>query len=159
MHCYCVVNLTAPLIGMQYCTVLAVQEVIRWWIIILNVKEQSVTFLTLTRQRKGDPGTCSLLKRTSISWVMACSGVKVTRHLPPPRTCIGSGHRRRIKPEEKAKVIAAVWGMELIQFLAAQLFWRFWRLGWIHPFLSSHPGAIHPIPETSRCETASAERN
>ena len=39
MHCYCVVNLTAPLIaiGMQYCTVLAVQEVIRWWIIILNV--------------------------------------------------------------------------------------------------------------------------
>ena len=28
-------------------------------------------------------------------------------------------HRRRIKTEEKAKVVSAVWGMELIQFLAA----------------------------------------
>ena len=28
-------------------------------------------------------------------------------------------HRRRIKTEEKAKVVAAVWGTELIQFLAA----------------------------------------
>ena len=26
-------------------------------------------------------------------------------------------HRRRIKTEEKAKVVAAVWGTELIQFL------------------------------------------
>ena len=28
-------------------------------------------------------------------------------------------HRRRIKTEEKAKVVAAVWGTEFIQFLAA----------------------------------------
>ena len=28
-------------------------------------------------------------------------------------------HRKRIKTEEKAKVVAAVWGTELIQFLAA----------------------------------------
>ena len=28
-------------------------------------------------------------------------------------------HRRRIKTEEKAKVVDAVWGTELIQFLAA----------------------------------------
>ena len=21
---------------------------------------------------------------------------------------------------------------------------RFWRIGWIHPFLSNHPGAVHP---------------
>ena len=28
-------------------------------------------------------------------------------------------HRRKMKTEEKAKVVAAVWGMELIQFLAA----------------------------------------
>ena len=28
-------------------------------------------------------------------------------------------HRRRIKPEEKAKVVASVWGKEFIQFLAA----------------------------------------
>ena len=27
-------------------------------------------------------------------------------------------HRRRIKTEEKTKVVAAVWGAELIQFLA-----------------------------------------
>ena len=30
-----------------------------------------------------------------------------------------SGHRRRIKTEEKAKVIASVWGEEFIKFLAA----------------------------------------
>ena len=29
------------------------------------------------------------------------------------------GHGRRIKTEEKAKVVVAYWGMELIQFLAA----------------------------------------
>ena len=28
-------------------------------------------------------------------------------------------HRRRIKTEEKAKVVAAAWGAELIEFLAA----------------------------------------
>ena len=28
-------------------------------------------------------------------------------------------HRRRIKTEEKAKVVAAAWGAKLIQFLAA----------------------------------------
>ena len=28
-------------------------------------------------------------------------------------------HRRRINTEEKAKVVAAVWGTEFIQFLAA----------------------------------------
>ena len=27
-------------------------------------------------------------------------------------------HRRRMKTEEKAKVVAAVWGIEFIQFLA-----------------------------------------
>ena len=29
-----------------------------------------------------------------------------------------ASHRRRINTEEKAKVVAAVWGIELIQFLA-----------------------------------------
>ena len=28
-------------------------------------------------------------------------------------------HRRRINTEEKAKVVAAVWGTEMIKFLAA----------------------------------------
>ena len=30
-----------------------------------------------------------------------------------------SNHRRRIKTEAKAKVVAAVWGTEIIQFVAA----------------------------------------
>ena len=34
---------------------------------------------------------------------------------------IASGHRRRIQTEEKAKVVAAVWGTAIIQFLAAQV--------------------------------------
>ena len=33
--------------------------------------------------------------------------------------CHGSAHRRIICTEEKAKVVAAAWGTELIQFLAA----------------------------------------
>ena len=33
-------------------------------------------------------------------------------------------HRRRIKTEEKAKVVAAVWGTELIKFLAALAFFH-----------------------------------
>ena len=34
-------------------------------------------------------------------------------------TLIEVKHRRRIKTEEKAKVVASVWGEEFIQFLAA----------------------------------------
>ena len=37
-----------------------------------------------------------------------------------PDHYIGKKHRRRINTEEKAKVVAAVWGTEFIQFLAAQ---------------------------------------
>ena len=32
---------------------------------------------------------------------------------------LGANHRRRINTKEKANVVAAVWGTELIQFLAA----------------------------------------
>ena len=56
-------------------------------------------------------------------------------------------HRRRVQTEEKAKVVAAVWRTELIQFLAA--------LAIVHPddlkkgmnssYSSYSPGAIHPI--------------
>ena len=35
---------------------------------------------------------------------------------------ICTGHRRRIKTEEEAKVVAAVWGTELIKFIAALAF-------------------------------------
>ena len=34
-------------------------------------------------------------------------------------TAEGGIHIRRVKTEEKAKVVAAVWGTEFIQFLAA----------------------------------------
>ena len=40
----------------------------------------------------------------------------------PPLNCrppAAYSHRRRIFTEEKAKVVAAVWGTEFIQFLAA----------------------------------------
>ena len=59
--------------------------------------------------------------------------------------CLSRG--RRIKTEEKEKVVASVWGEELIKFLAALAFCtrKIWRIGWIHPFISNQPGAIHPI--------------
>ena len=57
-------------------------------------------------------------------------------------------HIRRIKTEEKAKVVAYVWGEEFMKFLAALAFlptnWKN-RMNSIHPFLLYHPGAIHPI--------------
>ena len=56
-------------------------------------------------------------------------------------------HRRRIKTEEKAKIVAAVWGAEFIQFLAALAIctWTFLK-NRMNSFCSSnHPGAIHPI--------------
>ena len=38
---------------------------------------------------------------------------------PVPEAADGPRHSRRIKTEEKAEVIAAVWGTDLIPFLAA----------------------------------------
>ena len=69
-----------------------------------------------------------------------------------------------INSEEKAKVVAAVWGAEFIQLLAALLhsfisLGRFWRIGWIHPIFSNHPGAIHQILQIVHCKTASGARN
>ena len=46
-------------------------------------------------------------------------------------------HRRRIKTEEKANVVAAVWGEEFIKFLAA--------LAVLPRTFSFHPDVIHPI--------------
>ena len=55
-------------------------------------------------------------------------------------------HRRRIKTEEKAKVVASVWGDPIYSIpCRASCFepgW-FWRIGLIHPFLLNHLGAIH----------------
>ena len=53
-------------------------------------------------------------------------------------------------------------GGEFIQFLAALtiLPWGwFWRIGWIHPFLSNHSGATHGIIKIVLDKTASAARN
>ena len=75
-----------------------------------------------------------------------------------------SPNRRKIKTEEKAKFIAAVWVAEIIQFLAALPFLTrkiLKNIGWIHPFLSNHPGAIHAIYQIVQCKTniAASARN
>ena len=75
-----------------------------------------------------------------------CTLVQYVRHFH----CIFSmcdRHRRGIDTEEKAMVVAAVWGTEWIKFLAA--------LDILHPddlkkrmnssYSSYHPGATHPI--------------
>ena len=68
-------------------------------------------------------------------------------------------HRRRIKTEEKSKVVAAVWGTELIQFLASLAIlplpgWfevrnEFMLLSTLSlcnsPYFSYRPGEIHSI--------------
>ena len=58
-----------------------------------------------------------------------------------------SAHRRRIKTEEKAKVTAAVWGTELLHFLAAQAILHQHDLKkWTNSSYSSYRlVAIHPI--------------
>ena len=59
---------------------------------------------------------------------------------------------RRIKTEGKAKVAVSV-------CRAAVLTRAIWKIGWIHPFLSNHPGANHPIIKIVQCKTDSAARN
>ena len=50
----------------------------------------------------------------------ALSWAPMLHTLPTCLTCMQQlSHRRRIITEEKAKIVAAVWGTELIQFLAA----------------------------------------
>ena len=58
-----------------------------------------------------------------------------------------SGHRRRINTEEKTTVVAAVWGKEFIQFLAAlAILHKDDCKNRMNSSLSPyHPGAIHPI--------------
>ena len=64
---------------------------------------------------------------------------------------LGLEHRRRINTEEKATVVAAVWGTEFIQFLALLAIFH----GTIlknrknSSFTSNHPGAIHPVLQSS----------
>ena len=64
---------------------------------------------------------------------------------------MGNSHRRRMKTEEKAKVIVAVWGTELIQFLVmlAILHQDDLKYGMKSVCSSYRPGAIHPIHQLS----------
>ena len=85
---------------------------------------------------------------------------------------LGSHLRRQIYTEEKAKVVAAVWGTELIQLLAAQAILHQYDLkNRMNSYFSSfHPDAIYPFLYIIRvqlilffisswCKIASAERN
>ena len=55
-----------------------------------------------------------------------------------------------MKIEEKAKVVAAGWGTELIQFIAALAIFHQDDLkkGMNSSYSSFHPGAIHPVPNS-----------
>ena len=61
-----------------------------------------------------------------------------------------ANHRRRIKTGDKVKVVAAVWGTALIQFLAmlAILHQDDLKIGMNSSFYLFCPGAVHPIPLT-----------
>ena len=51
-----------------------------------------------------------------------------------------AGHRRRIELEDKAKVVASVWGTEFVQFLAALArLGLFKRKGRIYPLFPNRP--------------------
>ena len=70
-------------------------------------------------------------------------------------------HRRRIKTEEWAKVVASVYGEESIQFLAvlAVLHWTIWIIGWIAPVWFERKGWIHHILHNRPRQNSSAARN
>ena len=42
-----------------------------------------------------------------------------------PSCLYGLHHRRRIYTEDKAKIVASVWGTEFIELLAAQVFFAY----------------------------------
>ena len=69
-------------------------------------------------------------------------------------------HRRRINTEEKAKVVAAVWRTEFIQFLAALVILHQDNLNNRRnsSFSSNHPAAIILFFNLSQCKTARVER-
>ena len=69
-----------------------------------------------------------------------------------------SNHRRGINTEEKAKVVDAVWGKELLQFLAVLTIFLFLatilKNSMNLSFSSSHPGATHPIFQIVRVQNS-----
>ena len=62
----------------------------------------------------------AVTEHSSSAGQQVCNTQGTHKHKDMERLCtLCSIHRRRIDTEEKAKVIAAVWGPELIQLLAA----------------------------------------
>ena len=89
----------------------------------------------------------------------------------PPHYSIDT-HRSRIKIEEKAKVVAAVWGQnQFISPCLATLLQQddlknrmnctgmIWRIGWIAPGQHEEKDEFIPFFKSSLCKIASAERN
>ena len=71
-------------------------------------------------------------------------------------------HRRRIKTEEKVKDVAAVWGAEFIQFLAALAIFHkdeFEEKDEFILFLQIIPVQLILFINSSYCKIASAARN
>ena len=65
--------------------------------------------------------------------------------LKPRETFEPLYHRRRIKTDEKAKVVAAVWGTELIQNLAELAIPLGWFEGWLEKWLLGKMDALKKI--------------
>ena len=74
--------------------------------------------------------------RKSAAMILFCVACMVEKH-----------HRRMIYTEEKAKVVAAVWGTECIQFLAMLAIFHqdYLKNRMNSSFSSYHPGAIQPF--------------
>ena len=90
----------------------------------------------------------------------------LARNNLPPNVCCwwgefteGPYHRRRIKTEEKTKVVASVWGEEFIQFLAVLAVGRFLIIGWIAPGWFERKGLIHPFLQIVLKQNSSKEFN
>ena len=78
----------------------------------------------------------------------------IHNHLNPAKS---GKHRRRIKTEDKAKVVAAVWGTELLPFLAALAILHKDNLkNRMHlSYSPNRPGGIHPILQIPWCKYSS----
>ena len=72
----------------------------------------------------------------SLNWNVNCWLLHYTHILTFSSYIEHLAHRRKIELEDKAKVVAIVWGAKFVQLLAALavLPRRFGRTGWIRPF-------------------------
>ena len=82
------------------------------------------------------------------------AGQLTSLHIEPLHQVLRLSQRRRIKTEEKAKVVAAVLGTEFIQFLAtlAILHREDLKNRMNSSYSEFHPGTIHPFLISSWCK-------